>query len=294
MSRRIDSSVSKTAKIVCFSRAVSAMETRKYYKSGDYIAPRMLPRFCWPFVHLSLGRKFYHRIMAPPGIYEYIIARTKYIDEIFEKALAEGFDQILIMGAGFDSRAWRFQGKMGKTRLFELDIPTTQQVKIYRWPQKGLQMPANLTFIAIDFDKESLPDKLIESGFHKGERSLFLLEGLLMYLQPESVDATFKVIQEFAGSGSLIVFDYIYASVLRREGLFYGESSIIKNVSDADEHWHFGIEKDEIEKFLAKYNLLLIDHKDSKDLEKTYFSNAAGKIVGRVNGTHCIVTAKKS
>lgn len=72
------------------------------------------------------------------------------------------------------------------------------------------------------FDKESLGDKLIDSGFNRKKRSLFILEGLIMYLNRETVDSTFRLIGEFAGVNSEIVFDYIYASVLRRENLFFG------------------------------------------------------------------------
>ena len=114
-----------------------------------------------------------------------------------------------------------------------------------------------------------------------------------MYLQPESVYMTFRTIQEYAGQESWIVFDYVYASVLRNEGTYYGETGIRKNVSSAGEQWHFGIDRGKIEPFLTRYEMQLIDHKDAKDLEKAYFSDSNGKILGRVNGTHCLVTAGK-
>ena len=154
-------------------------------------------------------------------------------------------------------------------------------------------VPANLTFISIDFDKESLPEKLDAAGFRKRQRSLFVLEGLLMYLQPESTDATLRTIQEYAGKGSRVVFDYVHASVLRNEGAHYGESEIVKTVSGAGEQWHFGIESGKIEQFLSAYELNLMDHKDAKALEQAYFSDKDGKAAGKVNSTHCLVTAEK-
>jgi methyltransferase (TIGR00027 family) len=291
--RSIDTTTSRTAEMTCFSRAVSSQETSLYYKSDDYIAPLILPAIIKPLIHLALFRRIYNKFLAPPGIYEYIIARTKYIDAVFEKALAYHFDQILIMGSGFDSRALRFGDNAGKTKIFELDVPSTQWSKISQYQKRKLTIPDNLTFIAIDFDKEALPDKFNETGFRKGVRSLFVLEGLTMYLQPESVDMTFKIICEYAGSGSQVVFDYIYASVLRDEGIYYGEKVAKKMVSDAGESWYFGIEKGGIENFLALYDLRLIDHQDALALERTYFSDANGNIIGRINGTHCIVTAEK-
>jgi methyltransferase (TIGR00027 family) len=279
--------------MTCVSRACSALETNHYYKSDDNIAPLLLPSGLKPFLHISLARRLFTKVAAPKGIYEYVIARTKYIDAVFRQALAEHFDQILIFGAGFDTRALRFQDAMANTRVFELDVPVTQQAKIGQYQKRNLAIPSILTFISIDFDKESLTTKLDVSGFFKHRRSLFILEGLVMYLQPESVDATFLTIRDYAGKGSQIVFDYIYASVLRKEGIYYGEKQIVETVSGVGEQWHFGIEKGQIEQFLARYEMQLIDHKDARDLEQAYFSDSNGKIVGRINSTHCLVTAEK-
>jgi len=293
LKRRIESTTSRTAEMTCLSRACSAFETNRYYKSDDHIAPLLLPSGLKPLLHVSLARKLFTKVAAPKGIYEYVIARTKYIDAVFKQALADQFDQVLIFGAGFDTRAIRFQDKMGSTRVFELDVPVTQQAKIGQYQKRHVAVPPNLKFVAIDFDKESLPVKLDEAGFCKPRRSLFILEGLVMYLQPESVHETFQTIRDYAGNGSRVVFDYIYASVLRKEGIYYGETGIEQTVSGAGEQWHFGIEKGQIEQFLARYAMQLIDHKDAKDLEKAYFTDSNGKVIGRINGTHCLVTAEK-
>jgi O-methyltransferase involved in polyketide biosynthesis len=77
----------------------------------------------------------------------------------------------------------------------------------------------NPVFVPIDFDRESLRARLDASGFHKDQRSLFILEGLLMYLQPESVEATFRAIQDYGAKNSWVAFDYVHASVLRNENL---------------------------------------------------------------------------
>jgi methyltransferase (TIGR00027 family) len=279
--------------MTCLSRACSALETDSHYKSDDYIAPLLLPSYIKPLLHISLARKLFSRIVAPKGIYEYVIARTKYIDAIFKQALADQFDQILIFGAGFDTRALRFQAKIQNTQIFELDVPITQQAKIRQYHKRQLIVPPNLTFISIDFDREPLPMRLDEAGFRKQQRTLFVLEGLLMYLQSESVHVTLQTIQEYAGKCSWVVFDYVYASVLRNEGSYYGESEIVKMVSSADENWHFGIEKGKIEQFLSAYGLKLTNQKNEKELEKAYFTDKDGKVVGRVNSTHCLVTAEK-
>ena len=292
MKRRIESTTSRTAEMTCLSRACSALETNQYYKSDDHIAPLLIPRGLKPLLYISLARKFLTKVLAPKGIYEYVIARTKYIDAVFKQVLSKQFEQILIFGAGFDTRALRFHEEMGNTKVFELDVPVTQQAKIGQYKKRHLDIPTNLIFIPIDFDKESLSVKLDEAGFCKDHRSLFVLEGLVMYLQPESVDLTFQTIQDYAGKDSLVVFDVIYASVLRNEGNHFGETGIVQTVSGAGEQWNFGIEEGQIDQFLEKYDMRLVGNKDAKDLEQDYFCDLNGSLIGRVNGTHCLVTAE--
>lgn len=284
------------------SRAISSLEKDNWYKSDDHIALLLLPAAIRLLIRIPAIRRFFVSKMPAKGIYEYVIARTKYIDGIFKGALAQGFDQILIFGAGFDTRALRFSNQDSKVRIFELDVPSTQNAKINRYRKLNLNVPPNLFFVPIDFDRESLPDKLESAGFDRNKRSLFILEGLVMYLQSESVDQTFRVIQSYAGKESEIVFDYVYASVLRGEGLYQDERGISEAVAKAGEKWSFGIEKGAIGNFLGRYNLKLLDEKDASGLEEMYFTGCCttderGKsstgTVGLVNGTHCLVRAKR-
>ena len=291
--RRIENAISRTAEMTCASRAASYLETRSQYHSDDYLAVRLLPSFFKILVHIPLFRMLYRRVFAPAGIYEYVIARTKYIDAVFKRALAEPFDQVLLFGAGFDTRALRFQPAAQQTRIFELDAPLTQQAKLQQYQKRGLDIPSNVAFISIDFDKESLPNKLDMGRFQKDQTSLFILEGLLMYLEPESVQATFHTIQTYAGLGSWVVFDYVRASVLRHENTLYGETGVTQSVLKAGEQWRFGIEPDEISSFVEAYDFQVSDHKEAQELEEIFFRDTDGRLVGRINGTHCIVTAAR-
>jgi len=292
MGKRIESTTSRTAELTCISRACSAMEKRKQYKSDDYIALLLLPAWFKTIIRLPLAKKIFTRFIAPKGIYEYVISRTKYIDSVFNQAILQDFDQILIFGAGFDSRALRFKNETNQVKIFELDVIVTQQSKINQYQRRNLKIPENLTFISIDFDKDSLSEKLDESGFQKGLKSLFILEGLIMYLQPESVDFTFTTIQNYSGKGSWVVFDSVHDSVLQHEKKRYGEDGIVETVSKAGERWNFGLNQDQIVRFLNEYGMDLKDQKNSKDLEKDYFTSSNGQTVGCVNGTHFLVTAE--
>lgn len=291
--RRIEKKSSRTAAYTCMCRASSYLERNVYYKSDDYVAVQLLPRFIKILLHLKIlnlkGR------ISPKGIYPYVIARTKYIDGVFKDAIKNRFEQVLIMGAGFDSRAIRFlDSKESNIKVYEIDTKHTRDAKAMQLKKRGIQIPENNIYISIDFDKENVRASLAGHNFFSNRKTLFILEGLIMYLSRGAVDETFKMIRDYSAPGSLVVFDYIYAPVLRREMRYYGENAIYQRVKKDYEKWIFGIEEGEIESFLASYNFSLMDHLDSITIENRYFRDASGKLITRVNGTHCIVLARKN
>jgi len=90
--------------MTCFLRAASNFEKLPQYRSNDNIAPMLIPKIFKPLLKIEFIRKLLTRKIDPKRIHEYVIARTKYIDEVFAKAIAKAFDQILIFGDGFDTR----------------------------------------------------------------------------------------------------------------------------------------------------------------------------------------------
>jgi len=207
------------------------MDKRECYSGPDDIAYLLVPslfklliKFRWPF-------DIFKRIFFARGIYEYVIARTTYFDAVFTEALEKGFDQIVIFGAGFDSRALRFSKCNKDTRIFELDAPITQQEKRKAYLSKRLTIPKNLIFIPIDFNKDCLAKKTAGAGFIAGKKSLFMLEGVTMYLSQAAIESTFRFIEDVSATGSMVVFDYIYGGVLRKENKYYGEKDIYKTVA---------------------------------------------------------------
>jgi methyltransferase (TIGR00027 family) len=288
LKRRIETRTSRTAEWTCLCRAISSLEKDRCYRCDDRLALSLLPSFIRLLIHVPYTGRLFLMVGAAKGIYEYVIARTKYIDAVFRQSLSDKFSQILFFGAGFDTRALRFPKEARQTRIFELDAPATQEAKIGQYQKRHLSIPPDVVFVPVDFDRDSLPLKLDQAGFKRDKRSLFILEGVLMYLQPQSVDQTFQTIQDLAAEGSEVVFDYVYASVLRHENIYYGEKGMVESMAKAGEQWHFGIEKGKIEQFLSGYGFELRDHRDARALEEMYFKDPSGRTVGRVNGTHCL------
>jgi methyltransferase (TIGR00027 family) len=290
---RIETKSSMTAGFMCLSRAASYKDKRECYSGPDNIAYIILPTFFRLLLKSRWLFKPFSWLYFSKGIYEYVIARTKYFDAVFIEALEQEFDQILIFGAGYDSRALRFSELNKGTSIFELDAPVTQQEKLKAYQSKKLVVPKNLIFIPIDFNKEKLEDKIRQTGFIEGKKSLFILEGVTMYLSKDAVESTFRFISDVSGTGSMVVFDYIYGGVLRRENKYYGEKDMYKKVAKVGEEWIFALEENEAEHFLSKYGFLVKDYSSSNELEDRYFRDSRGHIVGKVNGTHAIVTGIK-
>ena len=291
---RIETKASGTADITCLARAISYKDKRECYSGPDEIAYNLVP----PIFKLLLKSRWltslFMRRFFPKGMYEYITARTKYFDAVFIQALKQNFGQVVIFGAGLDSRALRFQELNQGTNIFELDAPLTQQQKIKAYKDRKLGVPANLNFVPIDFNKEDLTEKIQQAGFMPGVKTLFTMEGVTMYLSSEAVDSTFRFISEFSTTGSLVVFDYIYGGVIRGENQYFGEKGAAERVAKFGEAWTFALEENKLENFLDKYNIQLQDHSRTQDLENRYFTNSKGVQVGKINATHAIVTGIKN
>ena len=292
--RRIENTQSRTADMTCGCRAASWLEKRPAFKSGDWVAPLLLPRKIQVLFKVPPFRRMLTKVFGPEGVYEWVIARTKYFDDVFERALADGCVQVLIIGAGFDSRAIRFKTEDRGVTVFELDAPTTQEVKLQQYKARGIASPPNVRFVAINFEKESVNEKLVKNGFRRGTKTLVVAEGVLQYLKPEAALATLGTINELTGTGSWLVFDYAHASVLRGEGDAYGEKRMAQGVRKLGESWQFGLDEREIKPLLLKYSFRLKDLKGPRALEELYFKGQDGKLLGRINGTQSIVFAERT
>src|SRR5512133_1649614 len=121
--------ISETAVIVASLRALSNYEPDKKFNCNDHYAELFLHDKKRIPLQDSQVREMIRKAI-PKGMYEYVIARTKYVDGVFLDALKQNIKQIVILGAGFDSRPYRFQELIDKTKIFEVDTEATQQYKL--------------------------------------------------------------------------------------------------------------------------------------------------------------------
>lgn len=303
MPKRAKSGVSATAELTCLLRAKSYGDKRPYFKSDDYVAV-ILSQTLHSFFSMMqktflLGDDSLH-IATPAGIYPYIVARTLYIDDLFKKT-AGRFSKIFILGAGFDSRAIRFYQALQHSRIYEIDHPTMQQCKIEKLRECDITPPTNLTFLPLDFNQQSLADILANIPLQAGEKCLFLLEGLSMYLDPEQVNALFCAISNYSSDGSQIICDFVYADVLTEppvltgaeRGTGYGAKESVERVRSIGEEWTFGIAASGIDTLLEQFGFTLLDKAAAHELEKRFFTDKQGKCLTQINTSSCLVYAQR-
>lgn len=207
-----------------------------------------------------------------PGWPAYYVARTRYLDDYLQSSLEAGLGQLVILGAGYDSRAYRFEKLKGKTKVFEVDHPATQQAKIAKLREIFGTVPGHVIFVSIDFDKESLELRLLESGYDRRLKTLFIWEGVTPYIKAEAVDETLAFIAKNSGQGSSIIFDYTIPSVIngtcnRREAKVWR-----RGVKRYGEPLQFGIDQEAVEDFLAQKGFYQVRNVTSEFLKNTYFT----------------------
>jgi methyltransferase (TIGR00027 family) len=144
--------------------------------------------------------------LRPAGAY--VLGRSRYAEDQLEKAIREGVDQYVLVGAGLDSFALRRQDLATRLKVYELDHPASQDSKRNRLAQLNISSPKNLMFISVDFENESISDALEKSSFSRERRTFFSWLGTTGYLSRVAVFRTLESILSCAAPGSEIVFDY--------------------------------------------------------------------------------------
>ena len=211
--------ISKTSIYVAAGRAVGAREPDASARNPDYLAEKLLGdpaalNVDHPAVRaLSLPYGEAMKDGEVIGIVRAMMVRTRFIDEALERAIAGGATQVAILGAGFDSHAYRFRELLAPVRVFEIDRPATQELKRQRVIDVLGPPPDNLTYVAIDFQHEDLLQVLTRHGYDPAQRTFFILEGVTMYLPEEAVHATLRFVAAHP-PGSGIVFDFVYRAMI--------------------------------------------------------------------------------
>jgi len=296
--------------MVAAARAVGARDPDPLVRNPDYLAERLLGdevravRVDHPVVR-ALDQDYNLAIQEPEVVWtvSMMLVRTRFIDVRLQHAIQAGATQVAILGAGFDSRAYRFAELLGNTPVFEVDRPETQDLKKRRIVEILGAAPPNVTYVAIDFQHEKLSDRLHDAGFEPNRRTFFICEGVTMYLPEQSVRDTLAFVAAQA-PGSSIVFDYVYASAiefLKSINPAYLPETIRPAVQrmlslESGEPWIFGMPPDNEEGFLNSVGLEVVEKFaiSGEEARQKYLTRSDGTPFFTARGQYASPAANRS
>jgi methyltransferase (TIGR00027 family) len=137
----------------------------------------------------------------------FLAVRSRYAEDQLAVAVERGVRQYVVLGAGLDTFAYRNRFQSAGLRVFEVDHPATQEWKRAQLRDAGIAIPKEMTFAAVDFERQSLEEGLLAAGFDKQQPAFFSWLGVTPYLSRSAFDATVGFIARMP-SGSGVVFDF--------------------------------------------------------------------------------------
>ncbi|MBN2013395.1 SAM-dependent methyltransferase [candidate division KSB1 bacterium] len=194
----------------------------------------------------------------------------------FKPTLYVGLKQIVFLGAGYDTRSYRFIDKIKSTKIYELDISSTQQNKIEALQKHNVPIPESLSFIPINFKTEKIQNVLMAAGYDSSKKTLFIWEGVSYYLPKDAVDETLQFISTNSTNGSILCFDYL--------------TEKLESIR-ASEPFLFWITPEQMIVFLSSYSLKVLDHLDSTEMQKRYLTLHDGTFAEKILSSFRFVEA---
>ena len=214
-----------------------------------------------------------------PGFHEHIISRTLFIDELITNNAANGVEQYVILGAGYDSRAHRLD-LPSSLRIFEVDQTEVQTRKRSKIP-KELPNSENVTYVSVDFSNQSLSKQLLAEGFDQSKSTIFTLEGVSQYITKDALTSTIIEIASLTeNTNSTFFISYVDELLLKDPIACFGKgypkpakrAKLITDLSaKVGEAWVSFYNEKELESLLSENGFSIKQNMTLKDLNSEYF-----------------------
>ncbi len=215
-----------------------------------------------------------------PGLHEHLIARTRFIDDLIEKAATTGAEQYVILGAGYDLRAHRLD-LPSSLRVFEVDQADVQARKRSKLPE-NLTNSENVTYVTVDFTHQSLAEQLTAAGFDTCKPTVFTLEGVSQYITKEAVSSTIEELATLIQTTSSTFFiSYVDELLDKDPEACFGKgypnavkrAETIKSLSaKVGEPWISFYTAEEIASLLSRNGFSVKKNVTLEDLNSLYFT----------------------
>jgi methyltransferase (TIGR00027 family) len=237
----------------------------------DAVAGMILPAGGRAFARLMRARPLRQWLIrsierSTPGVWGGLIGRKRYIDDKLAEA-AGAVGAVLNLGAGFDTRACRLDCLVG-VPVWEVDQPQNIAAKRARLRRIYGGVPAGLSLVAIDFDREDLQAVLAAAGYPLQTRSFFIWEGVSQYLTAAGVQASLEFFAR-AAPGSRLAFTYVRRDFVEGREL-HGQPGLYRRFVAPRRIWLHGIEPEQIDHLLSSYGWRTLEHLGFEELGVRY------------------------
>jgi methyltransferase (TIGR00027 family) len=267
---RAKANVARTAHLTAWARTLGRL-TAGEAANGDYLAANALLPYQRRLTRTPrLARWLLERGL--PGAFGYFNARTQYFDEVLLQEIRGGVQQVVILGAGFDSRSLRFSDALRAVRVFEVDMPEVLALRAERLFEER-PMPSSAIAVPIDFEHQDAAAALRERGFSSDAVTLFLWEGVTYYLPEDAVKAILHIVAH-SGRGSSILFDYVTRSFVDGDHSGYGTRRLADAWRRLGNVNRFGV--DDVVAFTRPIGLKVRSDIDAAMLERRFLSSLPG------------------
>ena len=200
------------------------------------------------------------------------LARAAYCENVLFHEIVLGVEQYVILGAGLDTFCFRNPELETRLEIFEVDYPSTQEFKKNRLSAANYQDPDNLHFISMDFTRDFILKKLIDSGFISNKKTLYSLLGVSYYLTKEEISNLVNELFAEVPFGSSIVFDYADNHLFEEKGLSNRVQNMVQMASASGEPMKSCFTYNEIEKLLENAGLLIYEHLSPEDINNQFLA----------------------
>ena len=268
---RLQGRPSLTAEAVCLARALEHLRREDQRVVDDPYARLFLSgasrRALAAWSRSFTGRMF--RRLGRTGT-SYVPLRHRFIDECLAKALDAGCEQVVLLGAGYDTRAYRLADSLSGRPVYEVDLPAISRSKASVIAEHADVFPdTNMVRVEIDFETQTLEDTLPGAGFEVGASTFFTWEGVSMYLSRAAVKATLDAVWRLGGPGSAIAFD-VWHLVDDPSPMGTARRAAPTVLSFIGEPITFGIHPEEIDYFLGGRGFAVTDLALASELQQRY------------------------
>ena len=263
-------------------------------KAFEYTLPENQRVINDPYAHFYSGQVGTQMVAAMsrinPAIRKGIVLRARYFDDYSRQCLGEGFQQVVLLGAGYDSRYLRMK-ELHTIPVYELDLESTQKIKKTLTRRLLGRLPSNVRYVGINFAVDSIIDKLYAAGFDSQRRTLFIWEGVTLFLNQEIISETLGRLAELR-EGNRIIFDFIPPELVDDETDYMGNRDLLKLCASINEPLTFGCSRERMKALLptlgfSDVNIVSMreanqQYAGSDRIEDSYYFATAE--VGKTNG----------